>query len=188
MPRILIVDNGTTLLKHLSAILPGEHVVVSWSELSVTDSNAFDAIILSGGGIVPVMGNEETFQKEMELIRMTVRPVLGICLGFELIVRAFGGTLMRLPENIKGVRTITPTNPSEYLTGIDSLTVYENHAWIVEALPTEFSVIADSITGPEVIVHSNQKRVGLQFHPEVFADGETGYKVLGNILHVWGLL
>ncbi len=178
--RILLIDNGTTLLEKLRMLIPGEEVVRSPENISTEDIVGFDLIILSGSKDFTVMYDGEHFKKEIELIQNTQIPVIGICLGCELIATAFGGTVRRLDERHSGIREITSIKDDAILGLRNSeslLKVYEGHRWIIDKMPQDFNILANSSDGPEIIQHNTRPIWGFQFHPENFVDQTTGDEI-----------
>lgn len=166
--NVLLIDNGTTLLTKLEALIPGHTVVQTWREFTDEQVENADLIVLSGGSLMQLVGNEAEFEREMALVRDTRKPVLGICFGCELITRAFGGTLAHMPEAHKGKRTIT------LVPFLASIEVYENHQWVIDQMPAGFSIMALSDAGPELIRHMARPIYGMQFHPENLVDEAQG--------------
>ena len=87
--KTLLIDNGSTLTAKLAELSPGNETVVEHGNIP-ENLNEFSLIILSGSSKFPVNGNESLFTKEIELIRTTNIPIVGICFGHELIAHAFG--------------------------------------------------------------------------------------------------
>lgn len=177
--RILLVDNGTTLLEKLKLLIPGEEIVRSPQSISLQESAQFDLIVLSGSKDLAVTYDTEYFKKEIELIQSTQVPIIGICLGCELIATAFGGTLKRMEERHTGIRRIDIV--AEGLLNKSSIDVYEGHHWIIDSLPEGFDVVATSPSGPEIIRHQTRFIWGLQFHPENFVNETEGDEIFMNI-------
>ncbi len=121
------------------------------------------------GGLMSVNDEEEypCLSKEKELIRQAIRsgvPVLGICLGAQLIASAFSAKVGRCEEE-KGWTTIRKCNPSCPGNQGEEITVFEWHGECFD-LPPDSSLL---YTGDRV---SNQmftcgSATGVQFHPEV---------------------
>ncbi len=112
-------------------------------------------------------------------------PILGVCLGHQVIGQAFGGTIIRAPELMHGKaseishdgKTIFSDLANPFLAG-------RYHSLIVdrESLPDSLEVSA--FTSDNVIMgvrHRHMKVEGVQFHPEsVLTD--CGKQLLANFL------
>lgn len=176
--RILLIDNGTTLLNKLKELIPGNEIVHSYDDFD-KDTTNFDLVILSGGSKYQLVGNEGKFAKEIDFIKNINKPVIGICFGYELIAVAFGATLKELSENKKGIYEVEILDES---LGRGKIKVSENHRWVVDKLPEVFEVLAVSEDGPEIIKHKEKFIYGLQFHPENFTEETEGDELFLNLL------
>lgn len=169
---VLIIDNGTTLLEKLKALVNAELLVRTWTDVTPEDVAQAQVLVLSGGSRMQLQGNENLFANEIDLITKSGKPVVGICFGCELITEAFGGTLKHLDSPHKGIRTVTVFgNGSE---AEKNIRVYENHQWMIDTLPPGFTAIAASEQGPEAIKHDSLPIWGIQFHPENLVDETEG--------------
>lgn len=61
--KILLIDNGTTLLQKLKLLIPGEEVVHLPSGIERGDLTDFDLIILSGSKELTVNYHRDHFKK-----------------------------------------------------------------------------------------------------------------------------
>lgn len=186
--RILLIDNGTTLLEKLQKLIPGNEVVQQPQNISNVGLDNFDLIVLSGSRDLTVKYNGEHFEKEIEMIRTAQIPIIGICLGCELIATAFGGTVKRLDVRHSGIRKINAVLDDQTL-GLQSGTVhnvYEGHRWIINTIPSDFEVLAISEDGPEIIRHATRPIYGFQFHPENLVDQTTGDELFLNLFSKLG--
>lgn len=119
-------------------------------------------------------------------------PILGVCLGHQSIVEAFGGSIIRARNLMHGKAS--------------SIKMEEGHL-LFKGLPCPFtagryhSLIADESTLPEclyvtaldengqimAVSHKEHKTYGVQFHPESVLTGD-GRHILRNFLVAAGLL
>jgi len=164
--KFLVVDNTTHLLPHLIALLPGQVEVRRFDQLSGLDARQYDAIIFSGGSDIPVLGNEQLFADEMKWSKAVPVPIIGICLGAEIIARAYGAELIRMDDRERGEVDILVRELSPCFGGKTSFRAYENHRWVITNLPSIFVPLATSAHGVEVFRHSMLPLYGFQYHPE----------------------
>ena len=133
------------------------------------ENSIYDLIVISGGSNIPsVLYNPEAYTKEISLLQNTEAAILGICLGSEIITKAFNGTLQDLKELHRGEILVTLTAEDLINSVKDNpLQVYEAHEVGVKDMPTDFLIYAHSNHGPEIIKHKTKPIIGIQFHPEV---------------------
>lgn len=176
--KALLIDNGTSYLPELKKLLSRYRITLArWDSVTTKRISAFDLIVLSGGHTVSPEARK-AFRKEIALIRNSKVPVVGICLGCELIVKAFGGYLHRRRRKIKGIRTIKMN-----LSGKGyEFQVFENHRREIKTLPPDFMKLALSGSGIEIIRHRNKQIYGVQFHPEMFPKKTDGTKIFKILL------
>jgi glutamine amidotransferase len=149
------------------------------SKLIIAGVGAFDAGMsnLNERGLVPIL-REAVFENHI--------PVLGICLGMQLLMRGseegsleglgwIDGRSLRLRSNgaapIKiphmGWNEIQPVNASPLLTGLDeNARFYFAHSYAVECANPD-DVVATTVHGsafPAIVAHG--RVCGFQFHPE----------------------
>lgn len=183
MLKFLLVDNGSRHIAAITRLLPTIPEVVSFAGLNSIDPSTYDGIILSGSSKLPVLCNETLFETELSLIRDTTAPLIGICLGAELIACAFDGTLRDLGEKRTGLIDIVSTDEQALLLEKGrQFSVYEAHRWTIDTLPNEFHILATSSHGPEIIKHHSRPLWGLQFHPEHLTESTVGDKIFLRIL------
>lgn len=166
--KILLINNNTRHLPKLHAGLVGHEVeVVNYAPGVEFNSANKDCVILSGGG---GEGREATdrhnggdlwYKDEIEFILQSQVPLLGICMGFELICHAYGSRVELLSKDIMGVRDVR-------LVSGEEIKQFESHGRGILCVPSrELEVVADSETGIEIVKHKTRQIIGTQFHPEL---------------------
>lgn len=182
--NILIVDNNTSYLDSLLKLVEKhKSSVIKWEYFKYHNLGNYDFIILSGGHPNAIAYKHQLYEEEIKTILSSNIPLLGICLGFELIAYAFGGKLKELPQKEKGVLEIEVIKDDQVLKNIKKIEVYESHRWVAEDLPQELIPLAKSKDGIEIIKHITRFIYGFQFHPEIVEDKED-LKIFNNILEL----
>lgn len=117
-------------------------------------------------------------------------PMLGICLGHQIIAAAFGANIVRAMEPMHGRTSAIEHNGDGIFAGIPNPFVAGRyHSLVVEreTLPREIAVTAWAAGGEVMAVaHRKLPIVGLQFHPESILT-EAGYDLLAGFLRLAGL-
>jgi len=188
--RVLFVDNFDSFTYNLVEYV-SEHAEteVVRNTASLDDVAAFDpdAIILSPGPGHPK--NERDVGVTLDVLREVSSdvPTLGVCLGLESAVYAYGGTIGRAPEPIHG--KAFPINHDEkgVFAGLEQgFQGGRYHSLIAEEVPAEFVVSATTETedGTELVMgvrHREYPIEAVQFHPESVLTA-VGHDVIRNFL------
>lgn len=163
---ITIVDNESKYTASLLKLLAHEKPrVVHYSELDYKKIAKGDTVILTGGHGDPVLWHKKQYAREAALIKHHKGPVIGICLGHELIAHIYGSHLHFLDGRRKGeVYLRAARKSSVYIPKM--VRVYENHNWSVRTLKRPLKALVFSTDGVEILKHSRKPIYGLQFHPE----------------------
>ncbi|MCU0667416.1 MAG: gamma-glutamyl-gamma-aminobutyrate hydrolase family protein [Patescibacteria group bacterium] len=179
--KFYIVDNGSLFTyEAASKILHKGHNVFiqKYSPYSRLDSGDTDVIVLTGGYQYEVgdvlEDNELWFRHEFELIRTTDKPILGLCLGHQLINVALGGTMLMLPRPVQEVVNISITEYGQNKLGYTNFNALEHHDYAVDDFSaTGLIELGSSKDGVEMLYHPERKLLGVQFHPEIFVDDDS---------------
>jgi len=174
--KILLVNNNTQHFEELEKALVGHDVEVQDYKPGIWFHDVGkDLVILSGGGGEGRevhdyhKPHELWYEDEMKFVRKTDRPLLGICMGFEIITSAFGAKITHMPvKGLEQFETVKTTLKGRKKLGKKKLWQFEAHDWRVQSVPRKhFEVLAKSKTGVEIIRHKTLPIVATQFHPEV---------------------
>jgi GMP synthase (glutamine-hydrolysing) len=180
--QILLFDNGSKYLPELKILLEGYgEVMVSQDKDSLSRTPA-DLVVLSGGHHYAIMENPDNYKGEMNFIRSTNKPVLGICLGAEIIAYTFGAEITNLNFEIKGLKNIEILKNENEFDNLPNFWVYESHKWAITKLSGELIGLAKSECGYEIIKHITKPIYGFQFHPEMFEDKSCGDEIFKNLI------
>jgi GMP synthase (glutamine-hydrolysing) len=142
------------------------------------DVARYDALIFMGG---PMSVNDDLpfLRQEMDFIRQAIaqrQPILGICLGSQLIARAMGATVRRNAAKEIGWYGLqfTPAAADDRLfAGLSKETVFHWHGETFD-LPPGAELLASSNLCRNQAFRAGEHVYGLQFHlevtPEMIAD------------------
>lgn len=181
---VLLVNNGTIRLEELRDILKVHRVKeVDFGEVDPQRSQDFDLIILSGSTNYSVTGDTDRFGHELEMIRTSERPIVGICFGFELIGHVYGATFREMDRAEKGILEIRSRGDEPMFDRLPRCRVFEYHRWVIMDLDGELESLAYSRDGIEATRHRHRPLYGFQFHPEMFVDRTEGHQVFNRLVH-----
>ena len=140
-----------------------------------------DGLILSGGPTLERSGNCSTYIKEIDL------PILGICLGLQVMANTYGGAVRTGSAGGYAAIQIEIIEENDILKGFGQKTnVWASHADEVSMLPPGFIRLARSqICEVEAMKHTTKPLYGVQWHPEV-SHTEKGNELLMNFFEVCG--
>lgn len=138
-----------------------------------------DGLILSGGPAIERAGNCGLYVKELDM------PILGICLGHQVIAKEYGGDIRTGASGGYAAVEIEILEENDILEGLGPATkVWASHADEVSILPPGFIRLARSrICEIEAMKHSSKPLYGIQWHPEV-SHTERGNDVFNNFFGI----
>ena len=174
MARILVVNNYPTAdrVERLRRSLEVHGAAVegsAWREATGRLFSGFDGVVLSGS---PFMLSEgwvrRKFSGEIEALRDTRAPVIGICFGHQLVACAFGSSILRLKRSTRRYVETQVLQRDPIFQGLPGeIEVFESHHEVVDEVPEDFTLLARSSRSPiAAMKHSGMTIYGLQFHPE----------------------
>lgn len=112
-------------------------------------------------------------------------PILGVCLGHQVIVEAFGGEVIEAPNVVHGKATQIRCNGEGLFSDIDTPMVvgrYHSLCACPDSIPECLEVTATTEEGELMAVcHRQYPCYGVQFHPESILT-PNGFAILRNFL------
>lgn len=185
-PRVLVVDNHDSFVFNIVQYLMelgADCVVKDRSDVSVADAAETHGVLLSPGPGHPAdTGVCLDLVAEAERRRL---PLLGVCLGLQVIAQAYGAVVVRAPEPVHGYTSPIEHSGAGVLAGLpDPFPATRYHSLAVDpgTVPAVLEITART---PDGIImglrHRSRPIEGVQFHPEsVLSQG--GHRLLGNWL------
>ncbi|ELY78298.1 GMP synthase subunit A [Natrinema pallidum] len=180
MTKIVVVDNHGqfTHLERRALRDLGVDTELIDNETPPKDVDA-DGVVLSGGPDMDRIGESPAYL-EADV------PVLGICLGMQLIAAELGGSVGSGEYGGYADVTVDIVDDDDPLTGSlhPETRVWASHADEVTELPAGFELTAKSdVCNVEAMSDTDRDLYGVQWHPEV-AHTEEGDEIFENFLAI----
>ena len=116
-------------------------------------------------------------------------PILGVCLGHQVIAAAHGGTVDRAPEQVHGKTVMLKHDSSALFEGVRNpfeAGRYHSLVALGETLPADLEINASTDAGLVMAIRHRERPIfGVQFHPESILT-EDGKILLKNFLKICG--
>ncbi len=186
---ILLIDNYDSFAHNLARYLVrlGMDVEVRRNDaLTVAQIHRWQpaAIVLSPGPCTP---HEAGCSLDVVRACWADYPLLGVCLGHQAIVAAFGGTICRAPQPMHGRTSAVWHDRRGVFQGVPSpFTACRYHSLMAAHRRLRAALAVCGMTADRVIMAVRHRRypvVGLQFHPESILT-QHGYRILANFLQM----
>ncbi|HQF13398.1 MAG: aminodeoxychorismate/anthranilate synthase component II [Thermogutta sp.] len=188
--RVLLVDHHDSFVYNLGRyfeLLGCRVAIVRPTEVPESSNilRLFDLVVLSPGPCGP-----QNVVTSVELVHNLAdqMPILGVCLGHQIIAEAFGGRIIRAAEPVHGRATPVWHDGQHEFAGIPNpFPAGRYHSLIADrdSISEEVEISAWTDDGiPMAIRHSRYPVVGWQFHPESVLT-PLGLDLLRNLLLSW---
>jgi anthranilate synthase component II len=184
--KVLMIDNYDSFtynLVHLFEELGAEVVVRRNDAVTVDEAEdlAPDRLVVSPGP-----GRPEDAGVSVELIRALGPrvPTLGVCLGHQAVVEAFGGEIGQARALLHGKASIVAHDGRGIFAGLpERFEAGRYHSLAATRVPDGLEVSARTEDGEVMGVRHREHPVdGVQFHPESVLTLPTGRQLIENFL------
>lgn len=189
--KFLIIDNYDSFVYNIAQYLGELGVdceVIRNDKITLDEikQNKYDGIIISPGPGTPE--EKKYFGVCMEVIKDLgpITPILGVCLGHQGIIHAFGGKVTNAGSVRHGKTSPVNHTDSELFKDVKNpfrATRYHSLVGDKTIIPDVLQVIATASDDGEImaIKHKEYLIEGVQFHPESIMT-EDGKKILSNFI------
>ncbi|MEU4452185.1 aminodeoxychorismate/anthranilate synthase component II [Nocardioides sp. NPDC023903] len=185
MSDVVVVDHHDSYvwsLVHMIAQVNGEIPdVVEHDEVKLGDLSGYTHVVLSPGPGHPA--DPADFAVGRDVLLDAGRPVLGVCLGMQGLVTAYGGVIDRIEPAHGEVAQVTHDGRGVF-AGIPSpVEAVRYHSLAAVSVPDVLEVTARSEDGVVMgIRHRLLPLEGVQFHPESVLS-QHGAAMVANFLN-----
>ena len=183
-PDVIVVDhhdsytwNLVHLVARVTGVLPR---VVQHDEVAPEEVLRHSHVVLSPGPGHP--GSPADFAVGTAVLQAATRPVLGVCLGMQGLVTAYGGTVARLAPAHGEVARIRHDGAGVFAGVPQDFAAVRYHSLGAVALPA--ALVATAWSEDDVVMgvrHRDLPLEGVQFHPESILS-EQGEALIRNFL------
>lgn len=185
--RVLVVDNHDSFVYNIVQYLlelGADCLVRDRSDVAVEDAAGVDGVLLSPGP-----GHPADAGVCLDLVRDAERrgtPLLGVCLGHQVIAHVHGATVARAPEIVHGFTSEIHHDGAGVFRGLPdpfAATRYHSLAVVPGTVPPDVLEVT-ARTGDGVVMglrHRARPVEGVQFHPESILS-TAGHRLLRNWL------
>lgn len=189
---ILLIDNFDSFTFNIYQYFSEDGIeveVIRNNQLSLGQIESIqpEAIIISPGPGLP-----EKSGICIELVKAFYKkiPILGICLGHQIIGEALGAELRKAKQIKHGKTSLITHNGLGIFSYLSQpLEVMRYHSYVIDklTLPHELEIAATSLEDNEImaIKHHSYPVYGVQFHPESIGT-KTGKQIIRNFLEEIG--
>jgi anthranilate synthase/aminodeoxychorismate synthase-like glutamine amidotransferase len=183
--RVLVLDNYDSFTYNLVQYLGelGAELEVVRNDHATVDEllvRGYDRVIVSPGPCTP---NEAGISLEaVTRFPQAKIPTLGVCLGHQALVQAWGGRVVQ-HQPVHGKTTTIEHDGKTIFRGLrDPLEVGRYHSLVADPdLPATLELSASAAGVVMAVRHRELPAEGVQFHPESVLT-EQGRELLGNFL------
>jgi anthranilate synthase/aminodeoxychorismate synthase-like glutamine amidotransferase len=182
---ILVIDNYDSFTYNLVHLLgeTGADVVVRRND--AIDPDEAERLGPSHLVVSPGPGRPEGAGATLELVRRLVglAPILGVCLGHQAIVEAFGGEVGRARTLVHGKASQVHHDGRGIFRGLpQDFEAGRYHSLAATRVPDALEVTATAPDGEVMAVRHRELRIdGVQFHPESVLT-PSGRQLMRNFL------
>ena len=186
--KILLIDNYDSFtynLFHYFSSLKCKVEVYRNDKIEINKikKNKYKKIVISPGPGNPNQAGD--CLKIVKYFHKTI-PILGVCLGHQIISQVFGSKIVRAKKIMHGKTSLIKHNGKGIFTGIKNIiSATRYHSLIVEKKSLGKDLIITAETKDRTIMgvmHKKYNIHGVQFHPESIKTPE-GMKLLKNFLN-----
>lgn len=188
--KILVIDNHDSFVFNIVQYLEelgAATLVVKNEEIAPDFCKDFGGVLISPGP-----GNPQSAGVSIAAVKYCDNeniPILGICLGLQVIGAAYGAKISSAPELLHGRTSEISHNGLDLFKDIPNnfiATRYHSLAIEPDSMPEDLQVTAKCSDGTIMgISHRKKNIVGMQFHPEAVLT-QFGYDLLANWLELCG--
>jgi len=169
--RILLVDNYDSFTYNLAHLFEELGAEVTVLRNDAVDPEQAEALAPTHLVISPGPGRPESAGATVEIVRRLgpTTPTLGVCLGHQAIVEAFGGEVGQARRLVHGKASLVEHDATGVFEGLPSpLEAGRYHSLAATRVPDCLEVFARTVDDGEVMAvrHREHTIVGIQFHPE----------------------
>jgi anthranilate synthase component 2 len=167
---VLLVDNYDSFTYNLAHLLEELGAEVTVLRNDAVDADAAEALAPSHLVISPGPGRPANAGATLEIVRRLApaTPTLGVCLGHQAIVEAFGGEVGQAQRLVHGKASLVTHGGDGLFAGLPNpLEAGRYHSLAATVVPGELEVTARTDDGEVMGVRHRDFPVdGIQFHPE----------------------
>jgi len=178
----LFINNGSNSIEAYKKTFKScDITTVPLSDLDRVRLDGYQLMILGDGHLVNIHDN----QSELELVKSTNIPIIGICYGFQVLCAAYGANLERLSHKRHGVIEIELQTKHPMFQGRSTMVVAENHQFAIKSVKDNQYLICHAISadGCEILEVRGKQQYGFQFHPEMGAVDADGAVVVDSLIN-----
>ena len=187
--NLLLIDNNDSFTYNIVNILrrlPGlKYKLINYEQLAGEKLQDFQRIIISPGPGDPA---EYSYNNLLDFAIKKHIPLLGICLGHQIIAKYFGASIVNLNKVFHGQNKIIEHNNSKLYKKIPiKFQVGVYHSWAVSEKNFPGEKLEITARSEDNIIMSFQHKkyniFGVQFHPESYIT-QYGEKIIRNFIYL----
>lgn len=187
--RLFLLDNYDSFVYNLASYfleLNAEVIVEQPQNISIEELQELNVqgIVISPG---PGKPEDATFSLEVLDVFQDKMPILGVCLGHQVICQYFGSKVQKGEKPMHGKISSITHNGLKLFESIGSpLNVTRYHSLCVAKTDLSLVLSLDAVSEDDVVMaisHREKAIFGLQFHPEALLT-EHGADILNNFIKI----